>query len=224
MKNADDGHRISNREDISEMINDKEVDQRKKKSKKHKPHKDAVHDHVIKSETNREEVENGSYHVYVQNPKKERKKKKVQHNVNLESRSTKIMAETLNNESNRIEDVGTTDLAENQVGNGKLRAHTCYAADGKDKKKRKRNEDIGGVGLINDGVIDGEDVGNERECLVGNIMKKVDHSVKDRKKKKKHDGLEGKIGEREQGLGGGFEVTDSSEQSTPNKVKRVSFF
>ncbi|KDP39737.1 hypothetical protein JCGZ_02757 [Jatropha curcas] len=215
MKRVDDGHRISTSENVPEMINGKEVDQRKKKTKKQKMHKDAVHDHVIKSATDREEVENGRDHVYVEDPRKERKKKKGQHNVNLESRSTKITAETVNDEINRIEDVSSIDLAENQVGDGKVGAHACNAADGKDKKKRKQ-EEIGGVGLIN------EDVGNESECLDENIMKMVDHSEKERKKKKKHDGVEGKGGEREQRIGGGVEATDSSEKSTPNTAKGVS--
>ncbi|KDP44003.1 hypothetical protein JCGZ_05470 [Jatropha curcas] len=217
MEKMDDRHRISNSENVSEMINGKEVDQRKTKIKKQKKHKDVVHGHVIKSATDRKEVENGRDHVYVEDPRKERKKKKGQHNVNLDSRSTKITAETVNDESNRIiEDVSSIDLAENQVGDGKVGAHARKAADGKDKKKRKR-EDIGSVGLIN------EDVGSKSKCLDENILKKVNHSGKERKKKKKHDGMEGKDGDREQKMGGGVEDTNSSQKSTPNTAKRVSF-
>ncbi|KAF2283323.1 hypothetical protein GH714_002270 [Hevea brasiliensis] len=96
------------------------------------------------------------------------------------------MAETPGNESNAIEENGgNIDSAEDE----NLDAHALYAEDGrkdeKKRKKRKREKDVGDTGVMID-ESDRKDVGNESE-LDGNIMKNVEPSRKESKKKKKHN-------------------------------------
>ncbi|KAJ9178075.1 hypothetical protein P3X46_009990 [Hevea brasiliensis] len=183
-----------------------------------------------KKKKSKDKNENGSDHLdeiitdYVESPRKERKKKQQQqhHNVDLEAKSPKVMAETPGNESNAIEENGgNIDSAEDE----NLDAHALYAEDGrkdeKKRKKRKREKDVRDTGVMID-ESDRKDVGNESE-LDGNIMKNVEPSRKESKKKKKHnvyleaasrERMDGKLGNQNNQMG----ENEGNEYSIENKA------
>ncbi|OAY38061.1 RNA polymerase I termination factor isoform X2 [Manihot esculenta] len=149
---------------------------------------------------------------YVESPMKERKKKKQKHNLDVESKSPKLMEE----------DGDNIDLAEDE----NVAAQALYAEDGrkdeKKRKKRKREKDVSDTEIMI-AESDQKNVANENK-LDGDVMEEVEHSRKKSKKKKKDDvyleaasqeGMDGKLGNQNNLIGEneGNEYSIESEAS-----------